>query len=554
MKKYKQLIASYLLILISILGSRLEASESSLIRLSKHDVNCALGNGGTEGQCSTRTRPNCGFRAAVYEHLRIDRFRDDGDDWRKTIEANLLVYKYVAKVASKNNANVLVFPEDGIIIGRREFIDPSLPELPNPKELTKDNNNPCLHDHYFKDELFTIIRELSCIARDNSLYVIANFGTKLTCKLGEKYGNQDCPRKGYFALNTDVVLGPDGVFLEQYRKFNLFKPQEVFDKPPSLETTYFDTPYGRFGLITCFDMMFKSPAVDLIEKFHVDTIIFPTWWYDELPSLSAIQFQDGWSARHRVNLLASNIYNRDIGSVGSGIYSAGNDTVYVGANSEKPKLILATIPARRSPDARANCKTEDFNPVILDVATSEKIENYVHKNFTVLPSDILYALEHGKETKTFCLNKFCCTLDIQVNNLRYTNKLLDEKRVILLMRNGLRPGYFNWYEQICSIVTLTRPLDSRSLETTQYSTYGLLNFEKVTLTGTFQTKYVYPIAAYEVSELIGRSRREFKCDAEDDNNSCKLSYTNFNNDVDKPIYSFGLYGRLYESDEMPIGW
>jgi len=53
------------------------------------------------------------------------------------------------------------------------------------------------------------------------------------------------------------------------------------------EYSIFKTDFGKtFGVVTCFDLMFTSPAMDLAKKYHVDGIVFPTAWFSELPFLT----------------------------------------------------------------------------------------------------------------------------------------------------------------------------------------------------------------------------------------------------------------------------
>lgn len=54
--------------------------------------------------------------------------------------------------------------------------------------------------------------------------------------------------------------------MARYHKHNLYF-EEAFDVPPQPEILTFDTPFaGRFGLITCFDILFPEPTVTLVEK------------------------------------------------------------------------------------------------------------------------------------------------------------------------------------------------------------------------------------------------------------------------------------------------
>ena len=51
---------------------------------------------------------------------------------------------------------------------------------------------------------------------------------------------------------------------------------------------HFTTDYGlRIGLMICFDINFREPALQLTEV-GVDAIAFPVAWVDELPFLTGI--------------------------------------------------------------------------------------------------------------------------------------------------------------------------------------------------------------------------------------------------------------------------
>lgn len=85
--------------------------------------------------------------------------------------------------------------------------------------------------------------------------------------------------------------------------------ENQFNVPKKPEVVTFDTVFGRFGIFTCFDILFYDPAVTLVKDFHVDTIVFPTAWMNVLPHLSAIQFHSAWAMGMGVNFLASNIHH-----------------------------------------------------------------------------------------------------------------------------------------------------------------------------------------------------------------------------------------------------
>lgn len=97
---------------------------------------------------------------------------------------------------------------------------------------------------------------------------------------------------------------------------NLFMSEEQFNVPKEPELVTFDTTFGRFGIFTCFDVLFQDPAVTLVKDFHVDTILFPTAWMNVLPHLSAIEFHSAWAMGMRVNFLASNLHNPSMNMTG----------------------------------------------------------------------------------------------------------------------------------------------------------------------------------------------------------------------------------------------
>jgi len=60
-----------------------------------------------------------------------------------------------------------------------------------------------------------------------------------------------------------------------------------FSTTPEAEISILDTDFGvKFGIFTCFDLMFGKPAVQLVKEWRVTDILFPTAWFSELPFLT----------------------------------------------------------------------------------------------------------------------------------------------------------------------------------------------------------------------------------------------------------------------------
>lgn len=58
---------------------------------------------------------------------------------------------------------------------------------------------------------------------------------------------------------------------------------------PGKETTTFKTDFNvTFGMFICFDILFKNPAVNVLNNPEVTDIVYSTAWFSELPHLAGI--------------------------------------------------------------------------------------------------------------------------------------------------------------------------------------------------------------------------------------------------------------------------
>ncbi|XP_057683445.1 biotinidase isoform X2 [Corythoichthys intestinalis] len=285
------------------------------------------------------------YVAAVYEHrvilnptphISLSRL-----DALQHMRQNLAVYEEQAALAAKQGAQIMVFPEDGIhgFNFTRSSISAYLENVPDPQEVMW---NPCTEPGRFNHT--EIQQQLSCMARHHNLYVVANMADVQPCPL-KTDPTSSCPADGRWQFNTNVVFRSDGLLVARYHKYNLYF-ENAFDKPPQPEIVTFDTPFaGRFGLITCFDILFYEPTINLLEM-GVRQLVFPTAWMNQLPLLDIIQFQRAFSLGADVTLLAANIRSDSLIMTGSGIYTPLAAT-YHHAQSQDPeegRLLVARIP------------------------------------------------------------------------------------------------------------------------------------------------------------------------------------------------------------------
>uniref|UniRef100_A0A3Q1IVG2 Biotinidase n=2 Tax=Anabas testudineus TaxID=64144 RepID=A0A3Q1IVG2_ANATE len=255
---------------------------------------------------------------------------------------NLDVYEEQAALAAQQGAQILVFPEDGLqgINFSRSSINGYLETIPDPQQ---ESWNPCTDPD--KHNNTEVLQRLSCIARRHNLYLVANMPDLQPCTLMNEHFSS-CPPDGRWQFNTNVVFSSDGQLVARYHKQNPYF-EDAFDTPPQPEIVTFDTPFaGRFGLIICFDILFHTPTVVLVEK-GVRQLIFPTAWYpNQLPLLDAIQFQQAFSLGFNVTLLAANIRNDKLITTGSGIYTPFSATYHHAkkGDPEKGRLLVARVP------------------------------------------------------------------------------------------------------------------------------------------------------------------------------------------------------------------
>ena len=76
-------------------------------------------------------------------------------------------------------------------------------------------------------------------------------------------------------FNTAIVVGPDGL-AGAYRKLHLFNDEKTWFTPGS-ELPLFELPFGKLGVVICFDMWFPEPARALALA-GADVIAVPTNW------------------------------------------------------------------------------------------------------------------------------------------------------------------------------------------------------------------------------------------------------------------------------------
>ena len=207
--------------------------------------------------------------------------------------------------------DIVVFPE----LTLNTLMDPV--PVPNPE----DNIISCIPD---SPELLS---QLSCLAIETGKYIVINLSESFECDSLPDNDSRPCDPTAVHRYNTNVVFDRNGTLIARYRKTHLFRePGTSVTYEPEIVT--FDTDFGvRFGVVTCFDLLFAEPTLELV-KLGVKDFVFPAYWVSEPPFLTSVQIFESWAYGNDVNLIASGTNYAPAGSTGTGVFNGRNGAVF----------------------------------------------------------------------------------------------------------------------------------------------------------------------------------------------------------------------------------
>uniref|UniRef100_A0A2K5R6Q2 Pantetheinase n=2 Tax=Cebus imitator TaxID=2715852 RepID=A0A2K5R6Q2_CEBIM len=459
------------------------------------------------------------FVAAVYEHAVILPSTTltpvSREEALALMNRNLDLLEGAITSAAEQGAHIIVTPEDALYGWNfnRESIYPYLEDIPHPQVNWIPCDNPNRFGH-------TPVQErLSCLAKDNSIYVVANIGDKKPCNASDP----QCPHDGRYQYNTDVAFDSQGKLVARYHKQNLFMGEEQFDAPKEAEVVTFNTTFGSFGIFTCFDVLFHDPAVTLVKDFHVDTILFPTAWMNVLPHLSAVEFHSAWAMGMRVNFLASNIHYPSKKMTGSGIYAPNSPRAFhYDMTTQEGKLLLSQLDSHPSHSVAVNWTSYASSIEALSKGNQEFKGTVFFDEFTFVE------LTGVTGNYTVCQKDLCCHLSYKMSEKR------SDEVYALGAFDGLHTVEGRYYLQICTLLKCrTTGLNTCGDSVETAST----RFEMFSLSGTFRTQYVFPEVLLSETKL---APGEFQVST--DGRLFNLKPTS------GPVLTVTLFGRLYEKD------
>ena len=104
--------------------------------------------------------------------------------------------------------------------------------------------------------------------------------------------------------NTLVLMGPDGQIALHYRKLHPWRWAECgWATPGNRGLQVLDTPYGRLGLLICYDINFEPPK---LKANRVDHLLYAIAWVDDEESEWFAKTLPGIARETNANIIGAN--------------------------------------------------------------------------------------------------------------------------------------------------------------------------------------------------------------------------------------------------------
>ena len=172
--------------------------------------------------------------------------------------------------------------------------------------------------------------------------------------------------------NTAAVLGPDGEIAGLYRKMHIPDDPLYFEKfyftPGDLGFSSIATPYGRLGVLVCWDQWYPEGA-RIAALSGADLLVYPTaigWHPSEKAQYGAAQL-DAWRTIQRSHAIANGVYVAAVNRVGyegppeNGLEFWGSSfvadpfgQVIAQASCDQEEILVAECDPRRMEEVRRN--------------------------------------------------------------------------------------------------------------------------------------------------------------------------------------------------------
>lgn len=130
--------------------------------------------------------------------------------------------------------------------------------------------------------------------------------------------------------NSAAVVGPDGEILGVYRKMHIPDDPCFYEKfyfaPGDLGFAAFDTPFGRIGVLICWDQWFPE-AARLVAMQGASVIFYPTaiGWHPKEKAQHGAEQREAWRLVQRGHAVANGVYVAAVNRVGLEVPVSGGD-------------------------------------------------------------------------------------------------------------------------------------------------------------------------------------------------------------------------------------
>ncbi|CAB3220557.1 unnamed protein product [Arctia plantaginis] len=452
---------------------------------------------------------------------------------RSSVETNRDNYVVLIQQAAQQNADVIVFPEMTLGVGSTNVTVPI-------RGLLQEYPIPALRPDLYDDLLVA----LSQASRQNQIYVVINIRENMNCI--QPLEGEECPERKQYYFNTNVVFDRNGAVIDRYRKINLFGEAS---HTPALKPDLgiFTTDFGvTFGHFICFDLMFQIPSTQLVQKYNVTDIIFPTMWFSEMPYLTAVTIQESYAYTMDVNFLAAGANTVGVGSAGSGIYSGkAGALAAIMPGSPTTKLLVSRVP--KIPGK----VTETPSGRITD--SPANLDNLRLKQDPSITAHLTRPLVEGLQEFTIVDKEVSCRFRVNLSNRSNTKY---QYRAAAFSGVRTHSGFASTGSRICAILACNGDTkDTCAIRFETYTENSTAIFEELTIVGSMPTSVIMPefgaddFVVFPVSETVSIMPLEVPDFTYYKNVTGNVTVHTLSLDnVSAELHMFGLWGRLFTTD------
>ncbi|KAL0266530.1 UNVERIFIED_CONTAM: hypothetical protein PYX00_009039 [Menopon gallinae] len=455
------------------------------------------------------------YKAAVVEYSRQLLTANNIENYRKYIE-----------MAQNEKVDIILFPESTLTTDTNGSL------VPNPE----DKIVPYLNKTYAEYEP---VRAMSESAAKSNIYVVVNLYERVECS----NSTTECPPRGYFLYNTNVVFDRNGAVVAKYRKYNIYNNKT--DRPKKNLPT-FTTDFGvTFGMIICFDILFKVPSIELVREKNVRNFLFSGFWYGELPFLTASQVQAGWSYAMNVTLLASGANKPAIGTTGSGIYLGRGSSYRAMREDGLNAVLFSTVPIEESPTVMSDISD------LVDLEISSDTLNLLSDRSIPESTGQDLDMNSGSFDSEICNGGLCCRFGAMYRNSTIPNTHNYKYRAVVFQ--GMRLfGEDNWHEvAYCGVVLC---IGEKCTEKPPDDRYPLI-FDEIKIEGQFKGKDTFQMpttlvykkddAHHSLLDTLDNDSFSFNSERVIAADAANVSLELLKRDIGN-LMTFGIYGRIFE--------